>query len=406
MNSADAMSSNSVRGLVFSTATVRDRANKIAQLAKNGGTHFEIDESRLEWTAEFVLQVMRENYPDLEVPYHSRWRHFEIGNRHQLQKLNAHLEPFDSLERTRLGLDLIIPSVLLDAGAGGHWLYHSENSVSVGRSEGLGLASLDMFLDGGFSSSGYPGTDAKGLSRVTTEDFCRAFKVTDKNPMRGVEGRVALLGSLAKALLEKGNFFPNQRPGDLADYLLNNYGNRFQAQNVLQLVINAFGDIWPSRLQIEGINLGDAWQYAPLGDGIEGLIPFHKLSQWLTYSIIETLENNGFTVTDLDAMTGLAEYRNGGLLIDAGVLLLRNPSDATQQWQPSSELIVEWRALTIHYLDIIASKIRERLKLDHDRLPLAKVLEGGTWAAGRKLAAEKRSDMSPPINIVSDGTVF
>jgi hypothetical protein len=34
------------------------------------------------------------------------------------------------------------------------------------------------------------------------------------------------------------------------------------------------------------------------------------------------------------------------------------------------------------------------------------VLEGGTWAAGRKLAREKRPDASPPIAVASDGTVF
>ncbi|MGE0634502.1 MAG: DUF1688 family protein, partial [Pseudobdellovibrionaceae bacterium] len=38
--------------------------------------------------------------------------------------------------------------------------------------------------------------------------------------------------------------------------------------------------------------------------------------------------------------------------------------------------------------------------------PLAKVLEGGTWWAGRFLAAEKRQGGPPPIQIKSDGTVF
>jgi hypothetical protein len=38
--------------------------------------------------------------------------------------------------------------------------------------------------------------------------------------------------------------------------------------------------------------------------------------------------------------------------------------------------------------------------------PLGALLEGGTWAAGRKLAKEKRSDSAPPLTIISDGTVF
>jgi hypothetical protein len=41
-----------------------------------------------------------------------------------------------------------------------------------------------------------------------------------------------------------------------------------------------------------------------------------------------------------------------------------------------------------------------------DRLPLVAVLEGGTWAAGRRLAADKRREAMPPIRVISDGTVF
>ena len=32
-----------------------------------------------------------------------------------------------------------------------------------------------------------------------------------------------------------------------------------------------------------------------------------------------------FTVTDIDGLTGLAEYRNGGLFIDTGVIVARDP---------------------------------------------------------------------------------
>ena len=50
--------------------------------------------------------------------------------------------------------------------------------------------------------------------------------------------------------------------------------------------------------------------------------------------------------------------------------------------------------------------IRERRGLTIDEFPLARVLEGGTWAAGRRLARDKRPDGGPPIAVVSDGTVF
>lgn len=72
----------------------------------------------------------------------------------------------------------------------------------------------------------------------------------------------------------------------------------------------------------------------------------------------------------------------------------------------SSALVVEWRALTVALLDETARLIRRSLGLDATALPLAKVLEGGTWAAGRRIAREKRADGSPPLTIISDGTVF
>ena len=135
-------------------------------------------------------------------------------------------------------------------------------------------------------------------------------------------------------------------------------------------------------------------------------MPLHKLSQWLSYSLIEPLEWAGYTVVGLDDLTGLPEYRNGGLFLDTGVIALKDPSEAAQPHAVDSALVVEWRALTVALLDLIADPIRQKLGLDANRFPLAKVLEGGTWATGRRLARERRGDGSPPLVIVSDGTVF
>jgi hypothetical protein len=143
-----------------------------------------------------------------------------------------------------------------------------------------------------------------------------------------------------------------------------------------------------------------------VGEGLTGgWVPFHKLSQWLTYSLLEPFEWAGVTVRGTDALTGLPEYRNGGLLIDSGVLHLRDEAVAGQLWQPGDELIVEWRALTVGLLDEIAPLVRARLGVAQDRMPLACVLEGGTWAAGRALAQQRRGGL-PPLQVASDGTVF
>ena len=117
-------------------------------------------------------------------------------------------------------------------------------------------------------------------------------------------------------------------------------------------------------------------------------MPFHKLSQWLTYSLLEPLQWAGVRVDGLDALTGLPEYRNGGLLIDAGVLRAARPRGRSAAHRSRvDELVVEWRALTVALLDELAPLVRERLGADAEQLPLACVLEGGTWAAGRRIAA-------------------
>jgi hypothetical protein len=134
-------------------------------------------------------------------------------------------------------------------------------------------------------------------------------------------------------------------------------------------------------------------------------MPFHKLSQWLTYSLLEPFQWGGVRVDDLDALTGLPEYRNGGLLIDTGVLRLHDPAWAAGEWTAGDEMVVEWRALTVALLDELAPLVRSQLGVDAQRMPLACVLEGGTWAAGRTLAQRLRDGL-PPLTIASDGTVF
>jgi hypothetical protein len=151
------------------------------------------------------------------------------------------------------------------------------------------------------------------------------------------------------------------------------------------------------------VPLGDTWRHAAIkrDDATNGLVPLHKLSQWLSYSLIEPLQRAGVAVTDVDGLTGLAEYRNGGLFIDAGVLTLRDPAQASAPLPVDCELVVEWRALTVALLDSLLPLVRARLGVPAAEFPLGSLLEGGTWAA-----SELRPGGGPPLTVVSDGTVF
>jgi hypothetical protein len=271
-----------------------------------------------------------------------------------------------------------------------------------------------MFAGGAFSADPLEPlrVDAGVLANFTVADLERGMLVSDVNPLVGVDGRVDLLRRLGTLVASKPDVFGNRdtpRPGGLSDRLaMLADGRKLPAPTILAELLQQLGPIWPSRLTLGGIALGDCWRHPSLttADATNGLVPLHKLSQWLAYSLIEPLQTSGISVTDIDGLTGLAEYRNGGLFVDTGVLAFRDLEAAQQEHEVASPLVVEWRALTVALLDRVADGLRHRLGLDATSMPLAKILEGGTWAAGRRLARERRAGASPPVKVVSDGTVF
>ncbi len=392
---------------LFSTDTIRARSRALYERARRGDSRwFVVDESRLTQIAARVAEVTRAAYPELRVPVHGRYRHFDVGGAPRLAALRDRLASRPAAARARAMIDLVMVSVLLDAGAGASWRYRdAATGVEIGRSEGLAVASLRMFEEGLFSDA--PGeplrVDGSKLSKLTSSDIARGLQVSVDNPMDGLEGRAALLASLGAALLrETAVFGASARPGGLFD-TLSSGGAEVDARSLLTSLLCGLSEIWPGRLRLSGVSLGDVWEHDALP---ERLVPFHKLSQWLSYSLFEPLEEGGVTLTGGGALTGLPEYRNGGLFVDGGALSLREPALASQPHAPASELVVEWRACTLTLLDDLHPLVCAALGRSTAELPLASVLEGGTWATGRALARERRADGAPPIAIVSDGTVF
>jgi hypothetical protein len=377
--------------------------------------HFTVDLESLGQAAQVVSELIRVNYPDGAVPFHARWRHFVLGARDLWAERAAQVRWTSPAAKARAEFDLAITSVLLDAGAGASWHFLDQDTGSVvSRSEGLAVASLRMFEAGAFSADPADPlrADAERLVHLRHEEISDGFQSMVGNRLVGVEGRADLLASLGRAVAANPTVFAREdraRPGGLYDHLAAQAeGGKLPAPHILEALLQHLGSIWPGRLTLGGVPLGDTWRHPAIkrDDATNGLVPVHKLSQWLAYSLIEPLQWSGIEVTDIDGLTGLAEYRNGGLFVDSGVLRLRDPEAAIHPSPVGSTLVVEWRALTVALLDRIAALIRERRGLTIDEFPLARVLEGGTWAAGRLLARDKRLDGSPPIAVESDGTVF
>jgi hypothetical protein len=398
-----------------SPVAIRERCQQMLELAcADRLPHFAYHPEKLPDVAAYVAEVTRAAYPDLAVPFHSRWRHFDVGGLDRVSQLDAHLGACSPTERARCHFDLVMTSVLLDAGAGEHWHYHEARSgQTYSRSEGLAVASFNTFNAGLFSSRrDYPWqADAHGLQRVTEAALAEAFQVTAANPLTGLAGRAALLRALGTVIEAAPQYFGmgGARLGHLFDYLCTQAsGGTVPAGEMLRAILESLGPIWPGRLRVGGVNLGDVWRHHQIaGSGLTaGLVPFHKLSQWLTYSLIEPMLAAGITVTGVDALTGLAEYRNGGLFLDLELLTPRHDAVLSRAYPPEAAIIVEWRALTVALLDCLAVQVREHLGVAAEAYPLVKILEGGTWRAGRRIARAKRPDGSPPLHLVSDGTVF
>ena len=396
---------------LLSAAAVRARAHQMLAACRAGTlAHFTLDEAKLDDVAALVVEVTRESYPDGAVPYHSRWRHFGFRGDDRFVQL---YRPFAlaGAERARARIELAIVSVLLDAGAGDQWRYTMLDGSQIGRSEGLALASLDLVANGGLSSQLREPwrVDAAVLQRLAPGLLGAAMQVAPDNPLVGIAGRAALLQALGARLAALPAFFGTPaRLGNFFDVLAGRaVGGRIAGAAILSAVLEAFNPIWPGRIVLGGVPLGDVWRHDAIAaaDGTAGLVPLHKLSQWLAYSLVEPLEEAGIAVVDLDGLTGLAEYRNGGLFVDGGVLVPHGV-DLAAAHPVDSAVVVEWRALTVALLDLLAERMRARLGLDAVSLPLAKVLQGGSWTAGRRLAAERRPGGGPPIKVASDGTVF
>jgi hypothetical protein len=374
-----------------------------------------INAERLSATADFVAQVVRDRYPRLDPPLHARWRHFVFAGRDLWSEIAAARSWPNPAAKARAAFDLAIASVLLDAGAGPGWHYHdTATNLTLKRSEGLALASLRWFECGGLSDdpSDPLRVDAMALGRVDSAAMNDAFQVTQANPLMGAEGRAALLNRLGAALQARPDFFAIEnslRPGGLFDALARRAaGKPLPAAVILETLLDALGSIWQNRPSLGGVSLGDCWPHPALkGESpADCYAPLHKLSQWLTYSLIEPLEAAGVAVCAIDELTGLAEYRNGGLFVDMGVLVPRDNAAWTRTHAVADPFVVGWRSLTVALLDRITPLVGARLGITTDEFPLARVLEGGTWAAGRIVAREKRADGGPPFHISSDGTVF
>ncbi|RKL12997.1 hypothetical protein BFJ68_g7379 [Fusarium oxysporum] len=418
-------------GYLRSLGAVRERSKIVTDKAlRNELKHFDVDMGKFPDVRDY-------DAPFLSIPGHGRYQHFAVGGRDRIaQLLSTWPTNVDNTERCRRLIDLFLVSVLLDAGAGTSWQYKSnENGRVYRRSEGIAVASLEMFKT----------VDKDGLKNLTVEKLAAGLQSKPGNEMAGIQGRTDLLIRLGEALAAKDDFWGFEgRPGCLiASSML-----IVPLPVLWNVLMTGLAPIWPAnRTAINGVSLGDAWPCQAMPQpgaspkvsafpnssnaaAWESILPFHKLTQWLTYSLMQPMQQllkMHFAGTEL--LTGLPEYRNGGLFVDMGVLNLRKDDlerglqnynewvqrtgakgvEVAPMFEPSDDVIVEWRGVTVGFLDMLCVEVNKALKpeLGGNELTLAQLLEAGSWRGGREIAEINRPNTKePPILIESDGTVF
>ncbi|CEP60846.1 URC4/urg3 family protein LALA0_S02e00958g [Lachancea lanzarotensis] len=438
-----------------SIKSVRETTSQVFQFAvdRQGGNFFELDLSKMPAVADFLCDIIERDYGSdyAKIPPHGRWQHLNYGSQPRVEDLTQQWIDAggDEIEIARKLIDLFVLSVLVDAGAGNVWTYtipgsSKESPQRVGRSEGLAVASYYLFVEGQYSSDSKDSHKVCGaaLQNLKLEDFTQGFQISDSNPMDGTEGRLKLLQRLGSALCSNTEIFgPEGRPGGIVDFLHGKSRAKGDNPNVIDLedvwnaLMTGLSSIWPAgRAVVDGEPLGDVWKLDTKADAAASgynkfstpagvpsdLVTFHKLTQWLCYSLLVPLERYGykFTIENKELQTGLPEYRNGGLFYDFGVLKLKpeamarglqlckelGKSSGLPTFEPQDGAIVEWRCLTIGLLDYLLPIVNEKLGF---QLGLPQLIEAGSWKAGREIAAQLRPSTSgPPIELHSDGTVF
>ena len=205
---------------------MRERSHALLEHGLAGRLeHFTIDLDRLGAAADEVVATIRQNYPTLEIPFHARWRHFSAGGLDRWGSIVPMAPWMDAAGMARAAFDLAIVSVLLDAGAGPDWRYEEDRTgETFSRSEGLAVASFEMFISGAFSSRPDDPfrVDAEALIALTPQELASGFQAGPQNPLLGIEGRARLLNRLGRVVAEHPETFgraDSPRPGGLFDLL-------------------------------------------------------------------------------------------------------------------------------------------------------------------------------------------
>lgn len=392
-------------GTLLTLDAVRERCARMLELAEDGKlTHVSVDLAALAPAADRIVAHIRARWPDLVLPFHSVWRRFEAGGHDRFADLAGYRQWSDVREMGRAAFDMALVAGFLGHTAPPRWAYAEGVTAERYRdAEGLAVAGLAMIASG--LLSGVPmdplRADAGQLARLGPDEVAAALQMPPDNTVIDIEARMHVLRRLGEAVNLRDDLFAREddpRPGGLFDLLFEEgLGAPLEAARIFEVLIDGLAPVFAGGAELGGIPLGDTWRCevaARQGDDPEtaALLPFHSRIQRLVPDLAEPLVWAGVEIVGLEALTAQSDETAASLLIDTGVVSLRDETGEAELPPLSSPATIELRAVTVALFDRLAPLLRERLGVDADEMPLAGLLEGGIRQASGEIALEKRGE--------------
>jgi hypothetical protein len=381
--------------------------NTLDRIASGQCPYFALDRAKLPPLARGIVQLAEAQFGSVPaVPLHSQWVNYSANNVDRIsaleEKMAAHGLSLRDMAAAKA--DLLIVNEALDHGGLTKWVYKDTSTGStLSRTEGLGTAVLRSFEAGLFSQRGASNpfrVDFARLRTITDAELADAFQVSDANP---IDGGISLWRERLLALCACPEFEArgrSGRPSAIVDRLftLADAGQVVTAQDVLSAVLDFLSPVWSGNSADRGLR-GDVWHLPE----VSANLPIHRMAQWVAHSLIPVVEASGFAINNDQPLSGLAGYRNAGVLVDAGVLVERTPDGKV--YDLGDPKIVTWRSATVALLTELQTAIQEAAACRVEDIPLPRV-HGLAWRMGRQLAGAARAGGGPPIVVTSDTVPF
>ena len=245
-------------------------------------------------------------------------------------------------------------------------------------SAALAAAMRRAFLDGAFSSDPADAlrVDARALMQLDSAALRALLPGASGPALLAFDARAEMLRRLGGLLgAATGREGPPARPaGELERWLA--HGGEVDAVELLQPLVSRWSAAWFDGGRALGLPVGDVWPHrwagaatspgaaSPGGRATAGWVPLHLPGQRLVHALAEPMRQAGLPVRGLDALTARADIALCRLLLDAGVVRLRDPRDLSRLWKPADERTVELRALAVALVDELVQPVRDRLGRD------------------------------------------